>query len=88
MIKQNALLHLQMLQVKEDCKRLDALADEFAKRFGKRPVRMSELVQAAMLRGIPGDPLGFAYVFGADGKAELNLESPLLEQQLLLGRIK
>ncbi len=88
MIKQNALLHLQMLQVKEDCKRLDALADEYAKRFGKRPARMSELVQAAMLRGIPGDPLGFAYVFGADGKAELNLESPLLEQQLLLGRIK
>ncbi len=88
MIKQNALQHMQMLQVKEDCKRLDALADEYAKRYGKRPGRMSEMVQAGMLRGIPGDPLGFAYVFSADGKAELNLESPLLEQQLLLGRIK
>jgi len=87
MIKQNALLHMQMLQVKEDCKRLDALADEYAKRNGKRPARMSELVQAGLLRGIPGDPLGFAYVFSEDGKAELNLESPLLEQQLL-GRFK
>jgi len=74
--------------VKEDCKQLDALADEYAKRYGKRPARMSEMVQAGLLRGIPGDPLGFAYIFGEDGKAELNLDSPLLEQQLLLNRYK
>jgi hypothetical protein len=49
---------------------------------------MSELVRAGLLRGIPADPLGFAYIFGEDGKAELNLESPLLEQQLLLDRFK
>jgi hypothetical protein len=29
------------------------------------------------------DPTGYVYVFGADGKAELNIDSPLLEQQLL-----
>jgi tetratricopeptide (TPR) repeat protein len=85
-VKKNALLHLQLLKVKEDCKQLDALADEYAKRFGKRPARMSEMVQAGVLRGIPRDPLGFAYIFGEDGKAELNLDSPLLEQQLLLER--
>jgi hypothetical protein len=49
---------------------------------------MSEMVQAGLLRGIPGDPLGFAYIFGEDGKAELNLDSPLLEQQLLFDRFK
>jgi hypothetical protein len=77
-----------VLRVKEDCKQLDALADEYAKRYGKRPARMSELVRAGLLRGIPADPLGFSYIFGEDGKAELNLESPLLEQQLLLDRFK
>jgi tetratricopeptide (TPR) repeat protein len=85
-VKKNALLHLQLLKVKEDCKQLDALADEYVRRYGKRPARMSEMVQAGLLQGIPGDPLGFAYVFGEDGKAELNLASPLLEQQLLLER--
>jgi hypothetical protein len=87
-VKKNALLHLQLLKVKEDCKQLDLLADEYSKRYGKRPARMNEMVQAGLLRGIPGDPLGFAYIFGEDGKAELNLDSPLLEQQLLLGRFK
>ena len=88
LVKRNALLHLQLLKVKEDCRQLDALADEYEKRFGRRPSRISEMVQAGLLRGIPGDPLGYAYVFGEDGKAELNLDSPLLEQQLLLERFK
>jgi tetratricopeptide (TPR) repeat protein len=87
-VKKNAQLHLQLLKVKEDCRQLDALADEYAKRYGRRPARPSELVPAGLLRGIPGDPLGFAYIFGEDGKAELNLDSPLLEQQLLLERFK
>ncbi|HXN93173.1 MAG TPA: hypothetical protein VN879_01640, partial [Candidatus Acidoferrales bacterium] len=50
-VKKNALQHLQLLRVKEDCKQLDALADEYAKRYGKRPARMSEMVQAGLLRG-------------------------------------
>ena len=87
-VKKNALMHLQLLKVKEDCRQLDLLADEYAKRFGKRPARMSDLVQARLLQGIPGDPLGFPYIFGEDEKAELNLDSPLLEQQLLLERFK
>ena len=86
LIKKNALQRLKLLKAKEDCKQLDALADEYAKRNGRRPARMSDLVQAGLLRGVPADPEGFAYVFGEDGKAELNLDSPLLEQQLLLER--
>ncbi len=85
-VKKNALLHLQLVKAKEDCKQLDALADAYAKRFGHRPARMTEMVQAGLLRGIPSDAMGYAYVFGEDGKAELNVESPLLEQQLLLDR--
>jgi len=87
MIKENALQRLKLLKAQEDCMRLDALADEYAKRNGRRPARMTDLVQAGLLRGVPADPEGFAYVFGEDGKAELNLDSPLLEQQVLLERL-
>jgi tetratricopeptide (TPR) repeat protein len=82
-IKENALMHLGLLRVLEDCKQLDALADEFQKRTGRRPTRMGELVQAGLLPRVPADPMGYAYVLGPDGKAALNLDSPLLEQQLL-----
>ena len=85
-VKKSAKLHRQLLRVKEDCRQIDLLADEYQKRFGRRPTHMSEMVQAGLVRGIPGDPQGFAYTFGEGGKAELNLESPLLEQQLLLER--
>jgi tetratricopeptide (TPR) repeat protein len=87
-VKANAQRHLELLQVKEDCRQLDALADEYAKRYGKRPARVSDLAQAGLISGIPSDPKGFAYVFGEDGKAELNLESPLLERELLFDRYK
>jgi tetratricopeptide (TPR) repeat protein len=87
-VKANALRHLELLQVKEDCRQLDAVADEYAKRYGKRPARTSDLAQAGLIRGIPRDPKGFAYVFGEDGKAELNLDSPLLERELMFDRYK
>ena len=82
-VKENALMHLQLLAVEQDCKQLDALADEFQKRTGRRPTRVEDLVQAGLLPRVPLDPAGFPYVFGPDGKAALNLDSPLLEQQLL-----
>jgi tetratricopeptide (TPR) repeat protein len=83
-VKDNALTHLKLLRAQQDCKQLDALADEFQKRTGRRPARVSELVQAGLLPRLPVDPMGYPYVFGPDGKAALNLDSPLLEQQLLL----
>jgi hypothetical protein len=82
-VKENAILHLQLLRAEQDCEQLDVLADEFQKRTGRRPARVGELVQAGLLPRLPADPVGFPYVFGPDGKAVLNLESPLLEQQLL-----
>jgi tetratricopeptide (TPR) repeat protein len=82
-VKENALTHLQLLAAEQDCKQLNALADEFQKRTGRRPSRVTEMVQAGLLPRVPVDPAGFPYVFGPDGKAELNLDSPLLEQLLL-----
>ena len=81
-IKKNAERHLRLLKVQQDCKQIDQLSDAYAQRFGRRPVKMLELVQAGLVRGLPVDPLGYEYVFGEDGKAELNLDSPLLEEQL------
>ena len=87
-VKENARTHLQQLRAEQDCKQLDALADEFQKRTGNRPARINELVKAGLLPSLPVDPLGFPYVFGPDGKAALNLDSPLLEQQLLNQKAK
>jgi hypothetical protein len=82
-VKENAMSHLQLLRAEQDCKQLEVLADEFEKRTGRRPARVGELVQAGLLPRLPVDPMGFPYVFGPDGKAVLNIDSPLLEQQLL-----
>jgi tetratricopeptide (TPR) repeat protein len=88
LLKSNALTHLQLLQVQSDCTQLNQVADAYEKKFGKRPARMSELVQAEVLRGIPKDPMGYAYVFTEDGKADLNLDSPLLEKRVLMERVQ
>jgi hypothetical protein len=87
-VKQNAMTHLQLLTAQEDCRQINALSDEYERRFNRRPARLNDLVQAGLLRGMPVDPLGYVYVIGEDGKAELNLDSPLLEQQVILQRFK
>lgn len=88
-MKKNALTHLELVQAKEDCKQIDLAADEYEKRNGRRPTGVAELVQAGLL--LPKflkDPEGYGYVFGEQGKAELNVDSPLLEQQLLFEHFK
>lgn len=87
-IKKNAEFHLQLIQAKMDCQKIDEISDEFEKRTGHRPARINELVQAGLLPGVPVDPLGFRYVFDENGKAALNVESPLLEKQLISPGIK
>ena len=87
-IKENAKVHLLLLRVREDCKKLDELADEYEKRFGHRAKRVGELGQAGLMQGAAVDPLGYAYVFDDQGKAALNLKSPLLEKQLMLEHFK
>ncbi len=83
MVKENALTHLRLLKAKEDRRQLDALADEFEKRTGRRPARLGELVQAGLLPRLPMDPLGYAYVLGPNGRVALNINSPLFEQELI-----
>jgi tetratricopeptide (TPR) repeat protein len=86
--KTGALTHLQLLRVREDCKQLDALDQEYEKRFGHRPSNLNQLVQSGMLNAMPADPVGFAYVLDADGKAQLNPRSPLVEKKKILASVK
>lgn len=82
-IKKNAELHLRLVKVDLDLRELNRLADEYERRTGRRATKMSELVQAGLLSQLPGDPDGYPYVLGEDGKAELNLNSPMLEEKLM-----
>jgi len=76
-MKENAATHLQLLKADADCKAIDALSDDFEKRNSRRPSSIRELVTAGLLRGIPADPMGNAYVLDNTGKAQLDPESAL-----------
>jgi tetratricopeptide (TPR) repeat protein len=82
-IKKNAELHLRLVKVDWDLRELNRLADEYERRTGRRATKMSQLVQAGLLPHLPSDPDGFPYVLGEDGKTELNLNSPMLEEKLM-----
>jgi len=87
-IKENAKTHLQLLRAHEDCRQLDLRGGEYETRFGHRPRRIGELVDAGMLRGVAADPLGYPYTFDENGQAALNPKSPLLEKQKFFERFK
>jgi hypothetical protein len=82
-IRKNADIHLKLIRSQEDCEAIDKLSAEFEKRNGRRPGTIHELVRAGLLQGMPIDPEKYPYVFGDDGSAQLNPESPLFEKQAL-----
>lgn len=79
-IKENARIHLLLLQVEAATEQLDELSGEYAKKTGHPPARMHDLVDAGILRGDPIDPLGYPYVL-KNGKADLSPRSPLFKQR-------
>ena len=85
-IKQNAAEHLVLMQAQLEMEVINQAADQFEKRTGHRATRVSELVEVGLLKSIPKDPEGYPYVLGEGGKAEYNLNSPLLEKSLLMNR--
>lgn len=76
-IKQNALVHLQLIRAEGDLEQLNTLAAEYERRTGQRPKSMRDLINAGVLTGAVVDPLGFVYTFDEQGKAQLNVASPL-----------
>ncbi len=87
-IKKNADTHLKLVRAQMAMREMDRLAAEYEVQTGKRATHLSELVQAGLLKGIPLDPEGYPYVLGEGGKAELSVDSPLMEQQLLQKKLE
>jgi len=76
-VQKIALKQLRILKAQEDEMHLDELIEQYAKRFGRRPTSIKDLVEAGLLPGVPLDPLGFPYVIGTDIKSHLNPKSPI-----------
>ncbi len=77
-VKQYALDQLKALKVQQDEAQLNQLALDYRDRFGSYPSSMMDLISTGMIAGAPVDPEGFPYVFGPDGKAQLNPKSPIV----------
>jgi len=71
-IREHALQMLEGLKAEQDLTDLDEIAAEYQKRTGRYPSTLSDLRSAGLLNGIPVDPQGYPYIFGANGKAGLN----------------
>jgi hypothetical protein len=80
-VKDNAEKHLKIVKAQMDLRELNRVADEFERQKKQRPTRLSDLQQAGMMNGTPVDPEGFPYVFGAEGRAEVNPKSPLAKEK-------
>jgi hypothetical protein len=77
-VRSRAEMMLQALKAQDDESHLNELSDTYQKRVGKYPSTTADLRSAGMLNGIPVDPKGYAYVFGLDGKAQLDPHSPVV----------
>jgi hypothetical protein len=62
-IKKNALTHLVLLDAAEGKERLQRRVDEFARRRGRPPASLEELVRAGVPRGETVDPSGVPYTY-------------------------
>lgn len=76
-VKKWAIEQLQLLKVQQEEARLNALIEDYKTRFKRTPHSMDDLVAGGLLRQNPLDPLGYPYVIGPDGKADLYPTSPV-----------
>jgi tetratricopeptide (TPR) repeat protein len=70
-IRQNAVEHLQALQVDEDVTRLELLVEKYRAQTGRSPVSMGDLERAGFIHGTPTDPKGLPYKLMPDGRIEV-----------------
>jgi len=80
-LKENARINLELLRADEDIEHINAIGEQFAKRFGRPPRSMREMVASGMIGGEPLDPVNYPYVIGSDGQAGISPKSPLFKQQ-------
>jgi hypothetical protein len=72
-VRTNARNHLASIQVNEDLWTLEFFLEEYARKFGRFPARLEDLVAARLLPVLPRDPSGFPYLYDrATGKVQLD----------------
>lgn len=77
-LKQNALIHLQMLDAFDGRDLLQRAVDEFARRFGRHPHTLDELRAAGLVSRVPDDPSGIPFAYDAGtGRVSLSPRSAL-----------
>lgn len=77
-VRKKAIEHLEGLTALRDIGWLNDYAKDYHERFGRYPKSEKELFDAGLIRGIPLDSAGIPYVFGPDGKAQLDPKSPVV----------
>jgi hypothetical protein len=89
MIRANAAAHLRALKVDEDVSALEALVANYQQKTGHLPAGFRDLIGAGLLRGIPADPFGRAYLLMPDGSVEVSLpdDFPFIQKGVPLGYI-
>src|SRR5262249_59685238 len=66
-LKENARINLQLLRADEDIEHLNEIAKQFAKRSGRAPHTVRELVQAGLVCGVARGTTGWTYTIGTRG---------------------
>ncbi len=80
-VKKNAFQHLQSLQAQQDLLELDKYAGDYRERYGRYPTTVKELYESGILSGLARDPAGIPYIFGPDGKAQLDPKSTVIMEK-------
>jgi tetratricopeptide (TPR) repeat protein len=70
-IKQNAYMRLAALKIDEEVPQLERAVSQYQQQTGHWPKSWRELISAGLLKGLPVDPAGEAYLLEPDGRVEL-----------------
>lgn len=83
-IKENARVHLMMLDALDGADRLNDGVREFARRFGRAPRSLGELEAAGFARGPLVDPIGVPFDYDAvSGRVSVSRASGLRREDLM-----
>lgn len=79
-VRSVAYRHVHDLKMQVDLEDLEAAIRAYTDRFGARPRRLEALVEAGILRRLPEDPEGNAYLYNRNTGEVRSVAQPLLRQ--------
>jgi hypothetical protein len=78
LIRKRAVEHLKALDAALDLRRLNEIAEEYGRKFGRYPATIQELRDAGLVGGKLRDPEGYAYGMGPYGVPQLDPHSSIV----------